>query len=452
MPPFDRSKFSAPYRGALAWAFPGVRIIRFRLGRLPSLIPVVLVLGIIGLSWGTTVFGALLPLLSSAPLRAVLGLAVFHPIVAAVIANYLLCVVVDPGSVPDDWRAPPPAPPGGAAGSAAQEGTAVAAGQERDMVVGCVPPSGGGIGGVDEAGEGVHDALLMEDSDSSGGPGTPMTAWDRGADRSGSVTTGTGTVGGSGSGAPFRYVHLVHERNADGAYRYCNKCASFKPDRTHHCRRCGFCVQKMDHDCVFISNCVGAGNHKFFLSFIFWAFVGTLFTTVVAGPAFFRILTGAGGHVGSRRSRHHAVHLLTTAASEVAAAVVRVSTASGGAGGGSGNGGVVVGGPGPPPRADVTALILAGYILNTSFTFALGIFVAMHAYLLSHGRTTIEMYELADEARRASARAYDLGVWPNVVATCGSHWYLWGMPTTLGLPGGGAGAVVWDRRRPTMGV
>eukprot|EP00168_Porphyra_purpurea_P015077 TRINITY_DN4502_c1_g1_i1.p1 TRINITY_DN4502_c1_g1~~TRINITY_DN4502_c1_g1_i1.p1 ORF type:complete len:178 (+),score=26.09 TRINITY_DN4502_c1_g1_i1:398-931(+) len=125
------------------------------------------------------------------------------------------------------------------------------------MVVGCVPPSGGGIGGVDGAAEGAHDALLMEDSDSSGGSGTPMTVWERGADRSGSVTTGNGTAGGSGGVAPFRYAHLVHERNADGGYRYCNKCASFKPDRTHHCRRCGFCVQKMDHDCVFVSNCVG---------------------------------------------------------------------------------------------------------------------------------------------------------------------------------------------------
>lgn len=76
----------------------------------------------------------------------------------------------------------------------------------------------------------------------------------------------------------------------------------------------------------------------------------------------------------------------------------------------------------------------------------------MHAYLLSHGRTTIEMYELADAQRLASARAYDLGVRPNVVATCGPSWYLWGVPTTVGLHGGAGGGVVWERRRPAIGV
>lgn len=461
MPPFDRSKYSAPYRGPMSWALPGVRVIRFRASRVPALIPVVLVLGIITLSWGTTVFGALLPLLSSAPLTALAGLLVFHSIVAAVVANYLLCVATDPGSVPDDWRAPPPTPPGGVSGQGpAQEG---AAGQDaHGLTVGCVPSGGGGGDGSGMTGDGeagVHEALLMEDprgetDDAFGGPGTAMKSWERGADRLGSAAGGVGGGGGGGGGggdsggggpgggATFRYAHLMHERNGDGGYRYCNKCGSYKPDRTHHCRRCGMCVMKMDHDCVFIANCVGAGNHKFFLSFIFWAFLGTLFTTVVAGPAFFRILTSAGGHVGARRPRHMAAaaHVLYDA---VAAAVSRRSA---GADGG------VLGGSTAPPRADLTALLLGGYILNTSFTFALGIFVVMHAYLLSRGRTTIEMYELADAQRLASARAYDLGVWPNVVATCGPSWYLWGVPTTVGLHGGGGGGVVWERRRPSIGV
>lgn len=35
--------------------------------------------------------------------------------------------------------------------------------------------------------------------------------------------------------------------------------------RAHHCRRCGACVARMDHHCVYAANCVGAGNHKQFL-------------------------------------------------------------------------------------------------------------------------------------------------------------------------------------------
>lgn len=29
--------------------------------------------------------------------------------------------------------------------------------------------------------------------------------------------------------------------------RYCKKCAAYKPPRTHHCRRCGACILRMDH-------------------------------------------------------------------------------------------------------------------------------------------------------------------------------------------------------------
>ena len=32
---------------------------------------------------------------------------------------------------------------------------------------------------------------------------------------------------------------------------------------------CGFCVEKFDHHCVWINQCVGLHNYKYFLSFIF---------------------------------------------------------------------------------------------------------------------------------------------------------------------------------------
>lgn len=38
---------------------------------------------------------------------------------------------------------------------------------------------------------------------------------------------------------------------ADGfpKFRFCRKCQTFKPPRTHHCSACNRCIMKMDHHC-----------------------------------------------------------------------------------------------------------------------------------------------------------------------------------------------------------
>lgn len=47
----------------------------------------------------------------------------------------------------------------------------------------------------------------------------------------------------------------------------CKRCRSVKPSRAHHCRICDRCVERMDHHCGCIGNCVGQRNMKPFLLF-----------------------------------------------------------------------------------------------------------------------------------------------------------------------------------------
>ena len=58
---------------------------------------------------------------------------------------------------------------------------------------------------------------------------------------------------------------------------YCQFCDTHVLENSKHCGRCNRCTANFDHHCIWLNNCVGGKNYKYFFKLIVCVFLVALF-------------------------------------------------------------------------------------------------------------------------------------------------------------------------------
>ncbi|KAF7826005.1 putative protein S-acyltransferase 14 [Senna tora] len=178
--------------------------------------------------------------------------------------------------------------------------------------------------------------------------------------------------------------------------RFCRKCNQLKPPRCHHCSVCGRCVLKMDHHCVWVVNCVGALNYKYFLLFLFHLFMAVTIKILEVFTLFYLILV-------------QFYTFLETSLVTISLLPHFIAFFS--------DGEI----PGSPSTLATTFL---AFVLNLAFALSVLGFLIMHISLVTGNTTTIEAYE----KKTAPKWRYDLGRRKNFEQVFGMDKKYWFIP------------------------